>query len=137
MVTFGREIPLERPDPGQRAAVFVPRKDAEQCVLDALRNGSGMAGYANTDRTVTVYFENNKFNDQSLHKWESKVFRAYERMVRAAPTVNKLTCDLADMVQVGLVEGQEIVVLDMAALEAWLQRSGAADSAPVATEIHA
>ncbi|HEX9173221.1 MAG TPA: hypothetical protein VF861_11205 [Telluria sp.] len=136
-MTFGREIPLERPDPGQRAAVFVPHKDAEPAVLEALKNGSGVAGYANSDRTVTVYFENNKFHDQSLEKWESKVFRAYERMVRAAPTVNKLTCDLVDMVQVGLIEGPEIVVLDMAALGAWLQRSGAPDSAPGSPLIHA
>jgi hypothetical protein len=63
--------------------------------------------------------------------------RACERMTRAAPTVNKLTCDLGDMVQVGMIEGQEIEVFNMAALTAWLQRSGAPGSAPAEAHIHA
>ena len=137
MQTFGRDTPMERPNPGGRAAVFVPRTDADPAVIEALKNGSGMAGFGNPDGTVTVYFENNKFNDPSLHKWENKVFKAYDRMVKRSPTVNKLTCDAANIEQVGFVEGQEILVRNMPALVQWLQRSGAGDSAPAAPEIHA
>ena len=89
------------------------------------------------DGTVTVYFENNKFNDSSLHLWQNKVFKAYDRMVKRMPTVNKLTCDAGNIYQVGFVEGPEILVRDMVALAEWLQRSNALDSAPEGPEIHA
>jgi hypothetical protein len=110
MSTFGRDTPLDRPNPGGRAAVFVPRIDAEEAVADLLKNGSGMAGFGNRDGSVTVYFENNKFNDSSLHSWQNKVFKAYDRMVKGSPTVNKLTCDAANLEQIGFIEGPEILV---------------------------
>ncbi len=137
MTTFGRDTPMDRPSPGGRAAVFVPRTDAEEAVATALRNGSGMCGFGNSDGSVTVYFENNKFNDSALHAWQNKVFKAYDRMVKGSPTVNKLTCDAANLHQVGFIEGQEILVRDMEGLMEWLHRSGAADSAPEGPEIHA
>jgi len=137
MSTFGRDTPMDRPNPGGRAAVFVPRTDAEEAVSEVLRNGSGMVGFGNTDGSVTVYFENNKFNDSSLHSWQNKCFKAYDRMVKRSPTVNKLSCDAANLEQVGFIEGPEILVRNMAALLEWLQRSGAADSAPEGPEIHA
>ncbi len=137
MSTFGRDTPMERPSPGERAAVFTPKVDAEEAVAAALRNGSGMVGFGNADGSVTVYFENNKFNDSGLHKWESKVFKAYDRMAKRLPTVNKLTCDAANLEQVGFVDGQEILVRDMPTLEHWLQRCDALDSMPEAPEIHA
>jgi hypothetical protein len=128
---------MERPDPGGRAAVFVPHPEADEVVSGAVRNGSGMCGFGNPDGSVTVYFENNKFNDSSLFKWESKVFKAYDRMVKRSPTVNKVTCDAGNLVQVGFVEGSEILVRNMDLLAGWLQRSGAADSMPESEEIHA
>ena len=137
MVTFARDIPLDRPAPGARAAVLVPRAGADEWVRELLRNGSGMAGYANGDGTVTVYFENNKFRDPGLARWESKVFKAYDRLVNGAPTVNKLTCDAADLLPVGLIAGPEIMVYDMGALAEWLRRSDALDSAPDGPAIHA
>jgi hypothetical protein len=137
MSTFGRDTPMDRPSPGGRAAVFVPRTDAEETVSGALRNGSGMVGFGNTDGSVTIYFENNKFNDSSLHAWQNKCFKSYDRMVKGSPTVNKLTCDAANLEQVGFIEGPEILVRNMASLLEWLQRSGAADSAPEGPEIHA
>jgi hypothetical protein len=137
MATFGRDIPLGRPGPGQRATVMVPRADAEEAVRELLRNGSGMAGFANGDGTVTVYFENNKFSDPALLKWERKVFKAYDRMVNGSPTVNKLTCDMGELAQVGMIAGPEILVYDMALLTDWLRRSDALDSAPDGPEIHA
>jgi hypothetical protein len=136
MATFGRDTPMERPYPGGRAAVFVPVADAEEAVLAAVNNGSGMVGFGNADGTVTIYFENNKFRDGGLFKWESKCFKAYGRMVERLPTVNKLVCDAGNLVQVGFIEGPEILVRDMDQLRVWLQRSGAADSMPAAAEIH-
>lgn len=130
MTTFGRDTPTERPNPGGQAAVFVPRTDAEEPVAAAFTNGSGMVGFGNADGTVTVYFENNKFRDSGLAKWESKAFKAYWRMVERLPTVNKLICDAGNLDQIGFIEGQEILVRDMDKLAEWLQRSGAADSMP-------
>jgi hypothetical protein len=130
MASPTREIPLDRPDPGGYAAVFVPRADADEFVLEAVRNGSGMAGFANGDGTVTVYFENNRFADPALGPWQSKVFKAYDRMVKRMPTTSKLTCDQGNLRAIGVVGGAQIVVSDMAALTDWLQRSDALASAP-------
>ncbi|MES2153495.1 MAG: hypothetical protein V4508_27260 [Pseudomonadota bacterium] len=127
---------MDRPNPGGRAAVFVPHREAEETVRDALKTGSGMVGFGNRDGSVTVYFENNKFNDSSLYKWEHKVFKAYDRMVKGMPTVNKLTCDAENLLQVGFIEGPEILVRDMALLADWLQRTNMLDSAPAGPEIH-
>lgn len=137
MTTFGRDTPMDRPNPGGRAAVFVPRVDADQAVAEVLRNGSGLVGYGNPDGSVQVYFENNKFNDSALHSWQNKVFKAYDRMVKGAPTVNKLSCDAGNLEQIGFVEGPEILVRNMEQLMEWLTRSNAADSAPEGPEIHA
>ncbi len=137
MSTFGPNTPMERPNPGGRAAVFVPRTDADENVASLVKNGSGMVGFGNLDGSVTVYFENNKFNDSALHAWQSKIFKAYDRMVKAAPTVNKVTCDAGNLTQVGFIEGSEILVRDMEQLLKWLERSHAADSAPAGPEIHA
>lgn len=137
MATFGRDTPMERPNPGGRAAVFVPHGEAEDTVAELLRNGSGMCGFGNADGSVTVYFENNKFNDSSLFKWEHKVFKAYDRMVKRSPTVNKLTCDAGNLVQVGFIEGPEILVRDMKSLHQWLTYCKTIESAPESSEIHA
>ncbi|MES2127354.1 MAG: hypothetical protein V4463_08790 [Pseudomonadota bacterium] len=137
MQTFGRDTPMERPNPGGRAAVFVPHADAEEAVMEVLKNGSGMVGFGNPDGTVTVYFENNKFNDSALHRWQDKVFKAYDRMVKRSPTVNKLSCDPGNMVQVGFIEGPEILVRDMPVLHHWLQRCNAMDTAPEGPNIYA
>jgi hypothetical protein len=134
---FGNDTPMARPDAGGRAAIFVPHPDAEAAVAGMLNNGSGMVGFGNPDGTVTVYFENNRFRDPGLHKWENKVFKAYGRMVERLPTVNKLSCDAANVVQVGFVQGQEILVRDMDQLAEWLRRSDAADSMPESHEIFA
>ena len=83
-----------------------------------------------------VYFENNKFNDPALHSWQNKAFKAYDRMVKGAPTVNKLSCDAANLDQVGYIQGAEILITDMAPLTEWLKRTDALASAPDGTEIH-
>lgn len=137
MATFGRDTPMERPNPGGRAAVFVPHPEADEVVANALSNGSGMVGFGNADGSVTVYFENNKFRDSGLFKWESKVFKAYGRMVERAPTVNKLTCDAANLVQIGFIQGAEILVREMDKLALWLQQTDTSDSMPESAEIQA
>jgi hypothetical protein len=134
---FGSDTPMERPDAGGRAAVFVPAPEATETVAGAVNNGSGMVGFGNPDGTVTLYFENNRFRDPGLHKWESKVFKAYGRMVERSPTVNKLSCDASNLVQVGFIEGNEILVRDMEKLAEWLRKSDAADSMPESHEIFA
>lgn len=137
MSTFGRDTPMDRPNPGGRAAVFVPSLEADETVMNALKNGSGMVGFGNADGSVTIYFENNRFNDSSLHSWQNKAFKAYDRMVKRSPTVNKLTCDASNLEQVGFIEGQEILVRKMDSLAAWLQRCNAMDTMPESHEIHA
>jgi hypothetical protein len=137
MTTFGSDTPMDRPSPGQRGAVFVPRVDADEAVASVLRNGSGMVGFGNLDGSVMVYFENNKFNDPALHAWQNKVFKSYDRMVKGSPTVNKLTCDAGNLEQIGFIQGPEILVRNMEPLTEWLIRSGAKDSAPAGPEIQA
>ncbi|HEU4852463.1 MAG TPA: hypothetical protein VFT37_09950 [Telluria sp.] len=130
-------MPIHRPGPNQRAAVFVPHNDADQTVRDAIRNGSGLVGFGNPDGTITVYYENNKFNDSALARWQDKCFKAYDRMTKGAPTVNKLTGDAGNFYQVGLIEGPEIMITDMANLHRWLEKCGVLDSAPEGTQVYA
>jgi hypothetical protein len=137
MTIYGRDTPMERPNPGGRAAVFVPHPQADEAVVAAFTNGSGITGFGNPDGTVTVYFENNKFRDSALSSWESKVFKAYLRMVERLPTVNKLVCKAVNLEHIGFIQGPEILVRDMQMLEAWLKRSGAGDSMPASAEIRA
>jgi hypothetical protein len=135
MATYGRDTPMERPNPGGRAAVFVPHPQADEAVAAAFSNGSGITGFGNPDGTLTIYFENNRFRDPGLSTWQSKVFKAYLRMVERLPTVNKLVCDGANLEHVGFIQGSEILVRDMQMLEAWLKRSDAAESMPESAEI--
>ena len=130
MSTFGKDTPMDRPNPGGRAAIFIASPAAEKPLLEALKGGSGMVGFGNKDGSVTIYFENNKFNDSSLAKWHSKVLKAYDRMVKLSPTVNKITLDSDNIIQVGFIEASGITVRKMDELKAWLTRMNDADSAP-------
>ncbi len=136
MGTYGRDTPPDRPSPGGRGAVFVTAEAAEEPVTDVVKNGAGIVGFGNADGSVTIYFEANKFNDSSLHKWENKVFKSYDRMVKQSPTVNKVTADADNFIQIGIIEGTEILVRNMEKLQSWLQRQGAADTMPDGPEIH-
>lgn len=137
MLMFGKDVPIHRPGPNERAAVFVPHNEADQAVRDLLRNGAGMVGFGNPDGTITVYFENNKFNDSALHRWQDKCFKSYDRMTKGAPTVNKVTGDAGNFVQIGLIEGYEILITEMTQLRRWLERCGVLDSGPEETQIYA
>lgn len=137
IITFGKDTPLERPDPGGRAAVFVPHNDADETVRDAIKHGSGCVGFGNPDGTLTVYFENNKFNDSALHLWQNKCFKAYDRMTKGAPTVNKITADAGNFVQIGLIESSEILVTEMAQLRKWLEKWNMLDTMPADAQVYA
>ncbi|HEY5800883.1 MAG TPA: hypothetical protein VIT92_11725 [Burkholderiaceae bacterium] len=137
MSTFGKEVPIDRPAPGERAAIFVPAREGDEAVKSLFKNGSGLVGFGNHDGTVTVYYENNRFNESVLFKWEQKVFKSYERMVKSMPTTSKVVSDADNLVQIGLIQGSEILVKDMEVLHRWLTQTGTMDTAPEGPEIFA
>ncbi|WP_229263050.1 hypothetical protein [Duganella dendranthematis] len=83
--TYSKDTPIGRPDTDGRAAVFVPSEAFDAGNNAAIRMGSGIVGFGNPDGTLTVYFEANRFDETSLHKWENKARKAYDRMVMGAP----------------------------------------------------
>jgi hypothetical protein len=137
MGTFGKDTPIDRPSPGGRAAVFVPAEGANEDVAALFRNGSGIVGYGNHDGTISVYFENNRFNEGALFKWEDKAFKAYDRMVKLSPTTNRVSGDADNFVQVGLIEGLEIMVTDMERLRRWLEKTNTLETMPENGNIYA
>jgi len=72
-VLMGQDLPLERPDSATaRAALFVPTANIKDDVLDTVRRGAAIVGFGNHDRTLTIYYESNRFNEPNLVKWEQK-----------------------------------------------------------------
>jgi len=130
MSIIGQDIPMERPDADGRAAVFVPVTGVKEDVLLAIRKGAAIVGFANHDRTVTVYFESNRFDDPVLAKWEHKARKAYDRLIGNAPTVSKLTTSLVHFEQIGYINGKGITIRRMDSLKRWLSYSDALDSCP-------
>lgn len=128
--TYGKDTPAGRPDIDGRAAVFVPSPLFDLENSTTIRKGAGVVGYGNPDGSLTVYFEANRFDDSSLHKWEHKVRKAYERMVMGAPTVSKAKIDACMLEQVGIVDGMGITIRQPERLQHWLTRSNALDTAP-------
>lgn len=133
--SYGRDTPVGRPDRDGRAGVFVPTADFDLENSATIRKGSGIAGFGNPDGSLTVYFEANRFDDSSLHKWENKVRKAYDRLVMAAPTVSKAKIDAKMMEQVGHIDGMGIHVKHPERLTEFLERSQAMDTAPEAPVI--
>lgn len=125
-----QDTPAGRPDMDGRAGVFVPAADVNIETAAAIRKGAGIVGFRNADGTLTVYFEANRFDESSLHKWENKVRRAYERMVMAAPTVSKAKLDAKLLEQVGIIDGMGLHIKRPEALRRWLGVSDALDTAP-------
>ena len=131
MSIIGQDIPMERPDTDGRAAVFVPVTGVKEDVLLTIRKGAAIVGFANHDRTITVYFESNRFDDPVLAKWEHKARKAYDRLVDNAPTVSKLTTSPANFEQIGYINGKGITIRRMESLQRWLAYSDAMDTCPV------
>lgn len=128
--TYSKDTPVGRPDHDGRAGVFVPSPLFDANANTAIRKGAGIVGYGNPDGTLTVYFEANRFDDSSLHKWENKARKAYDRMVMGAPTVSKAKINANMLDQVGIIDGMGIHLKTPELLEQWLHLSGAGDTAP-------
>ncbi|AVR98327.1 hypothetical protein [Pseudoduganella armeniaca] len=129
-VTFGQDLPLERPDADSRAALFVPTAAIKDDVMQLLRNGAAVVGFGNHDRTLTIYYESNRFNEATLAKWEQRARKAYDRLVDNLPTTSKMVVKMEYFEQVGYINGKGINVRRMDSLKRWLESCGALDSAP-------
>lgn len=128
--TYSKDTPIGHPDIDGRAGVFVPTEDFDLANTTTIRKGAGIVGFGNPDGSLTVYFEANRFDDSSLHKWENKARKAYDRMVMRAPTVSKAKIDSRMLEQVGIIDGLGISVKLPERLQHWLAISNALDTAP-------
>jgi len=128
--TYSKDTPVGRPDTDGRAAVFVPSSMFDSTAFAGIRMGAGIVGYGNPDGSLTVYFEANRFDDSSLHKWENKARKAYDRMVMGAPTVSKAKINASMLDQVGIIDGMGIHLKTPERLQQWLEFSNALDTAP-------
>ncbi|MES2075962.1 MAG: hypothetical protein V4462_10145 [Pseudomonadota bacterium] len=128
--TYGKDTPVGRPDTDGRAGVFVPTGAFDLENTTTIRKGAGIVGYGNPDGSLTVYFEANRFEDSSLHKWENKARKAYDRMVMGAPTVSKAKMDAKLVEQIGIIDGRGINLKLPDRLQQWLSVSNALDTAP-------
>lgn len=130
ITTYGKETPVGRPDIDGRAGVFVPTNAFDLSNTTTIRKGAGVVGFGNPDGSLTVYFEANRFDDSSLHKWENKARKAYDRMVMNAPTVSKAKLDARMLEQIGTIDGAGIHLKQPERLQQWLELSNALDTAP-------
>ncbi len=130
VTTYGKDTPIGRPDTDGRAAVFVPSATFDAANNSNIRLGAGIVGFGNPDGTLTVYFEGNRFDESSLHKWENKARKAYDRMVMGAPTVSKAKLNASTLEQIGTIDGMGIHLKQPERLHHWLERANALDTAP-------
>lgn len=130
-VQFGQDLPLQRPDEADsRAAVFVPTANIKDDILAAVRKGAAVVGFGNHDRTLTIYYESNRFNEPTLAKWEHKARKAYDRLLDNLPTTSKMVCKPENFEQIGYISNKGISIRRRASLDRWLEYSEALDSAP-------
>lgn len=133
--TYSKDTPIGHPDTDGRAGVFVPTEKFDAASNANLRLGAGIVGFGNPDGTLTVYFESNRFEDSSLHKWEHKARKAYDRMVMRAPTVSKAKLNASTLEQIGIIDGMGIQLKQPERLHHWLERANAIDTAPAGPAI--
>jgi hypothetical protein len=129
-VLMGQDLPLERPDTTGRAALFVPTSAIKGDVLETVRMGAAIVGYGNHDRTLTIYYESNRFNEPNLNKWEQKARKAFERLAENLPTVSKMVSKPENFEQVGYISSKGILIRRMEKLMTWLEKSDAMNTAP-------
>lgn len=127
--TYSKDTPVGRPDTDGRAAVFVPTEALDLNTAN-IRKGAGIVGFGNPDGSLTIYFEANRFDETSLHKWENKTRKAYDRMVMCAPTVSKAKIDARMLEQIGYIDGGGINLKHPERLHEWLAAGNALDTAP-------
>lgn len=132
---IGQDLPLERPEVGGRAALFVPTSSAKEDVIETIRKGAAVVGFGNHDRTLTIYYESNRFNDPALFKWEQKARKAFDRLAENLPTVSKMVSKPENFEQVGYISSKGILIRRMAKLLNWLEISEASDTGPEAETI--
>jgi len=128
--TYSKDTPVGLPVVGGRAGVFVPTEQFDLANSTTIKKGAGIVGFGNPDGSLTVYFEANRFDDSSLHKWENKTRKAYDRMVMVAPTVSKAKLDARFLEMVGYIDGAGITLKEQERLTGWLAISDALDTAP-------
>lgn len=128
----GQDLPLERPDAEGRAALFVPTASVKEEVLLTIRKGAAVVGFGNHDRTLTIYYESNRFGEPALAKWEQKARKAYDRLIDNLPTTSKMIAKPEHFEQVGYINGKGITIRRMEILTRWLEYSEAMDTAPSA-----
>lgn len=130
-VMKGQDLPLERPDDADgRAALFVPTAAIKDEVLQTVRKGAAIVGFGNHDRTLTIYYESNRFSEPTLAKWEHKARKAFERLLDNLPTTSKMISKPENFEQVGYINSKGITIRRMEILQRWLEQSDALDTAP-------
>ena len=134
-VIMGQDLPLERPDATGRAALFVPTANIKYDVLETVRKGAAIVGFGNHDRTLTIYYESNRFNEPNLAKWEQKARKAFERLAENLPTVSKMVSKPENFEQVGYISSKGILIRRMEKLMKWLEASDALAGAPESENI--
>jgi hypothetical protein len=130
LTTYTKDTPVGLPSVGGRAGVFVPSELFDVKGSTTIRKGAGIVGFGNPDGSLTVYFEANRFDESSLHKWENKARKAYDRMVMVAPTVSKAKLDAKFLELIGFIDGAGITLKEPERLTEWLTQSEALDTAP-------
>ncbi len=127
---FGKDTPMGCPDINDRAGIFVPAAGREKDMPPTIKNGAGIAGYGNNDGTLSIYFESNRFGEDKLQTWVSKVRMSYDRMVNHSPTTSHMTMVPDMLEQVGLIDGSGIQITKPESLKRWLTFCNAMASAP-------
>ncbi|WP_229502745.1 hypothetical protein [Pseudoduganella guangdongensis] len=130
LTTYSKDTPIGLPSVGGRAGVFVPTAEFDVSTSTTIRHGAGIVGFGNPDGTLTIYYEANRFDDSSLHKWENKARKAYDRMVMVAPTVSKAKLNAKYLEFVGYIDGSGITLKEPERVTEWLTQSNAQDTAP-------
>lgn len=130
LTTYSKDTPVGLPSVGGRAGVFVPTEQFDVGSSTTIRHGAGIVGFGNPDGSLTIYFEANRFEDSSLHKWENKARKAYDRMVMVAPTVSKAKMNAKYLEFVGYIDGSGITLKEPERVTDWLTQSNALDTAP-------
>ena len=92
LTTYSKDTPIGLPSVGGRAGVFVPTAEFDVSTSTTIRHGAGIVGFGNPDGTLTIYYEANRFDDSSLHKWENKARKAYDRFSED-PSLERATQD--------------------------------------------
>lgn len=133
--TFDKATPMGRPQRHGQAGLFVPIPGMERELPATLKNGAAVVGFGNPNGTLTVYFESNRFDDSSLHKWEDKAQIAFRRMIDHLPTTSKATVPPSQMEQVGVMDIDGLRVTRFESLKRWLHHCNALDTAPNSTEV--